>query len=219
MPATDRFCRPYAGGGRPGEPWGFPLVGSLPESEVTGQLTNATIPCHDTLYNNEYVHLFNPDGSYFRTNETQYSFHSCMYAHATGMRMSLLDRVILQVSFCILAFQVTLDAKEQDIANYMRRRLIPITMPDFTSPSSVGKFCLLSVIKFTDIMYRRMSPCLLPAALCMLLVAVGASSSSIILNGLSVGFVYEMVRRPPCGSVGRPGRHAHPHLSPTHPHT
>ena len=175
-----------AGGGRSGEPWGFPVLGTL----ATGEYTNASQICSEAIYDPKHLHLFNADDSLFPSSDTHYTLKSCLYARATGVRMSTLDFIVLVAAVIMLAFQVTLDAKEQDVANYMRRRLNPWFVPE-RNARSWAKFALLGWVKFLDVVFRRMIPCLLPCALCSLLSASGSAQDT-ILDGLAVGFIYEL---------------------------
>ena len=121
--------------------------------------------------------------------------------------MSSLDIIILQVAFLILAFEVTLDAKEHDVANYMRKHLLPWFSDSDKIIAALKRcdgFCcdalsirrvLVSLVaKIVDVACRRIVPALLPATMNVLLVSTGTTSTSIILNGLSLAFVYQMVR-------------------------
>ena len=98
----------------------------------------------------------------------------------------------------MLAFAVALDAQEQDISRYMRHHFLPWFVPRISlqhkreSLDQMFKLLLLFGLKCVDVCFRRLAPALLPCAMTMLLVTTGTSSSELVLNGLSVGFVYEL---------------------------
>ena len=105
--------------------------------------------------------------------------------------MSYLDQVILAVIFVMLALMAARDAREQTEARHLTELSCAWTMPGKTTSSvtrSAGRVCL----KFLDVMFSVAIPCLIPCALLMLLTVQGCTSTDIILNGLSVGFVLEL---------------------------
>jgi len=127
------------------------------------------------------------------------TFANCLYGRQAGELMSSLDTMILIGAFLLLAMQGAEDAAEQLNARRMRRLCCPwplvgghgddATFWNFRTAGRVVSSCLLKAL---DVGYSRAVPALVPTAMLMLLVVRGTTSSDILLNGLSVGFVLEL---------------------------
>jgi len=99
----------------------------------------------------------------------------------------------------LLAMQGGEDSAEQINARRMRRICCPwrlvrghgddATFWSYRTAGRVASNCLLKVL---DVGYSRTVPALVPTAMLMLLLVRGTTSSDILLNGLSVGFVLEL---------------------------
>ena len=125
------------------------------------------------------------------------SFDTCLYARAARENQTFLDVLIMFFAFTLLAVDNSLDATEHSRANFLRKCALRVCLPNWKSARSWLHTVACLLVKLIDIGFSTMVPGLLPCALLMMLLALGSSSTNIILNGLAVGFVLEIDNRIP----------------------
>lgn len=119
-------------------------------------------------------------------------FSTCLYARAARIEMSPLDMIIMVVAWVLLATAAVSDGNEQNQADFLRTRAVPMFVPNPRSASSLIKCAACMAIHFMNVFFRIAVPAMIPPALLVLLTTLGAGSTSVILNGLAVGFVLEL---------------------------
>ena len=149
---------------------------------------NASRFCiEDRLFAPEYARVQS-----FPDNSSTFTFEHCMYARLAAEGMSALDFIVLQLCFALVALQVARDAKEQYTGAQLRQLCLPWFLPERTLESWLRLTATTFVILLESI-FAKGVPALIPYAMLSLVVSRGGTNAeTIILNGLSVGFVLEL---------------------------
>ena len=163
--------------------------------------TNGTALCEEQLrdpHNLKYIY-----DSYYDGNQNTLarasaaagylpSHESCLYSLQARSMMNSLDICILFIAFTLLSLASSKDAGEQDEARFLRRLTCPWRVPSLEEPSTIAMLGANCFMYVADVAFSRAVPALMPCAMLMLLITQGSSSSDILLNGLSIGFVLEL---------------------------
>jgi len=156
--------------------------------------TSATSFCESTIEAPETRHFLD-NYAFFPErvdmNATgKLTYASCLYAIAKGSCKSPLDTFIMLAAFLLLSVYVASDAKEQNISKLVRKHLPWRVQGNRTS--AVTLFAMRSALAFAGLCFQRIVPALAAMSMLMLLIAIGADSTSVILNGLAVTFALEL---------------------------
>ena len=156
---------------------------------------NSSEYCINQLYATENIRFFQAGSGYELAEGTVRTNDHCLYARAAWQDMSSMDTIILAAACLLLTIQVGGDVRTQNRSSYVRRQALPWPRPERTK-EYVVKVTAYSLIKMIDLCFLMAVPCLIPCAMFML-IASDASSTSIILNGLSIGFTVELDQQLP----------------------
>ena len=168
-------------------PWDNVVVGS-PGS-------NATEYCLDSLYDLGNLRFLQEGNEYFVRSDTTFSFDGCMFKGAAYASMSALDSLILYAAFFLLTIEVGGDVRAQNRTSYVRQVALPWPSPERTLRCALT-YLAFALVYVVDISLLLAVPTLIPCAMFML-IGADASSTSIILNGLSVGFILQLDQQLP----------------------
>ena len=125
-------------------------------------------------------------------DSSTFTFEHCLYARLAAEGMSSLDLIVLQLCFALVALQVARDAKEQYTGAQLRQLCLPWFLPERTLESWQRLAATTFVIVLESVIEKGV-PALVPYAMLSLVVSDGGTNAeTIILNGLSVGFVLEL---------------------------